>query len=286
MSEWITVESPRSLHEALQLLDRAAGKARILAGGTDLLVQWHQTGVDSNTVIVINQIPELRTITEQSSRIRIGAAVTHWQIRQSSLIREKLPALAVAAAQVGSIQIQSTGTIGGNLANASPAADLAPPLLVAGAELVLQSATCERKVKLSDFFRGYRQTDILPGEMITAVLAEPLPTGGREFFRKLGPRAAQAIAKVSAAVRLVLANNLVTDIRIALGSVAPVPVRLFPVEDWLRGRELDRDTIAGVCDRVRAAIKPIDDIRSTANYRRWVAGNLVSGFLEVAAGHE
>jgi len=281
----VRVEIADTLQQALRLLAESEPPVRLLAGGTDLLVQWRRDPPDSGTVIVLGHIPELQVIEARPEGIYIGSGATHAALRDSALLKAKVPAIVTAASGVGGRQIQSTGTIGGNIANASPAADLAPPLLIADAQVVLQSVRGERKVPLDTFYRGYREIDLREGEMIVGFLVRPLEPGGVEFFRKLGMRSAHAIAKVSVAMRLVLEGRKVCRARIGLGSLAEVPLRAEEAEKWLEGRELSRETIQEIGERVRAVVRPIDDIRSTARYRRWVAGNLVRGFVEsLAAG--
>lgn len=281
----VRVEIVDALPQALRLLAEGRPPVHLLAGGTDLLVEWRRRAPDSGTVVVLGRIGELQVVEERRGGIFIGAGVTHAALRDSALLQARIPALVAAASGVGSRQIQSAGTVGGNIANASPAADLAPPLLVADAEVVVRSVRGERSVPLRRFFRGYRKTDLRPAEMIVGFLVRPLEAAGVEVFRKLGARSAHAIAKVSAAMRLVRDGKKVSLARIALGSAAEVPIRAEEAEQWLEGRELSPETIQKVGDLVRAAVRPIDDVRSTADYRRWVAGNLVRGFVEmIAAG--
>ena len=272
---------PRSLDEALQWQADTATRGAPLAGGTDLMVQW-EAGVRPvpERVLNLKGLPELRGLREAGGRIVIGAATTHLELRRSDLVRRRLPALAAAASMVGSAQIQALGTIAGNAVNASPAGDLAPALLVAGGEVVVASVRGERRVALDAFWTGYRKVDLQPDELVVRFELQPLPAGAQEDFHKLGPRAAQAISKVMAAHRTRVEGGRVAEIRLALGSVAPTAVRLPAVEAWLTGRALDAGTLEDVVSRVAGLVKPIDDIRSTAEYRRWVSGRLVRGFLE------
>lgn len=272
---------PRSLGEALAWQADPATRGLPLAGGTDLMVQWEAAARPvPPRVLDVKSLPELRGLREAGDRIVIGAAVTHGELRRSALIQRRLPALAAAAATVGGTQIQALGTIAGNVANASPAGDLAPALLVAEGDVVVASARGERAIPLRAFWTGYRKIDLQPDELIVRFELNALPAGAQEDFRKLGPRAAQAISKVMVAHRTRLVDGRIAEIALALGSVGPTAVRLPAVEAWLVGRAPDAGTLHDVEQRVAAAIQPIDDIRSTADYRRWVSGRLVRGFLE------
>lgn len=276
-----TLLTPRSLAEALRWQADPATRGLPLAGGTDLMVQWEAAARPvPPRVLDVKSLPELRGLREAGDRIVIGAAVTHAELRRSPLIQRHLPALAGAAAQVGGAQIQALGTIAGNVANASPAGDLAPALLVAEGDVVVAGMRGERAIPLRAFWTGYRKIDLQPDELIVRFELQACPVGTQEGFHKLGPRAAQAISKVMAAHRTRLVDGRIASIRLALGSVGPTAVRLDAVEAWLVGRAVDAGTLHDVEKRVAAAITPIDDIRSTADYRRWVSGRLVRGFLE------
>ncbi len=267
---------PRSRAEALAWQADPATRGVPLAGGTDLMVQW-QAGVRPvpARVLDVKSLPELRGVFEADGRVVIGAAETHTALRRSALVQRALPALAAAAAQVGGAQIQNLGTVAGNVANASPAGDLAPALLVAEGVVVVASVRGERTIPLRAFWTGYRKIDLQPDELIVRFELEPRTADAREGFRKLGPRAAQAISKVMLAWRARLDGGRLAGVRLALGSVAPTAVRLVAVEDWLTGRPPDADTLSEAERRVEESIQPIDDIRSTAEYRRWVSGRLV-----------
>jgi CO/xanthine dehydrogenase FAD-binding subunit len=276
---------PSSLREALEIQADERRRATPLAGGTDLYVQW-EAGARPRPVRALHLagLPELTTITETAGAVVIGAVATHMQIRSSPLVRRHLPSLAAAAATVGGFQIQNRGTLGGSVANASPAGDLAPSLLITGGTVVVARAAGEREIPLRDFFTGYRAIDLKPDELIVRFALPKLGPGEREGFRKLGPRAAQAISKVMGAWRGRVEQGWVASFAVALGSVAPIAVRLGGLEEWIRGRPLTPDVVAEAERRAAAEVKPIDDIRSTAAYRQWVSGRIVRGFLEELAG--
>jgi CO/xanthine dehydrogenase FAD-binding subunit len=276
---------PRSLDEALRWQADEKTRGLPLAGGSDLMVQW-EAGVRPVPARVLNikGLPELKGISEAGGCLLIGAGETHAALRRSALVQQMAPSLAEAAATVGGAQIQALGTVGGSLGNASPAGDLAPSLLVADAEVVVRSVRGERILPLRTFMVGYRKLDLAADELIVQVRLVALPAGAREMWRKLGPRAAQAISKVMGSYRGRLAGGRVESFAVALGSVAPTAVRLPALEQWLRGRTLDADTLAEAEARASGEVTPIADIRSTAEYRKWVSGRLVRGFLEHLAG--
>lgn len=279
--EDIELLNPRSLEEALQLQASEATRGLPLAGGTDLMVQW-EAGVRplATRALNVKSLQELRGLHEAGPAIVIGASVTHAEIRNSPLVQKHLPSLAAACATVGGAQIQALGTIGGSVANASPAGDLAPSLLAGDAAVVVASARGEREMPLRAFVLGYRKIDLKPDELIVRFVIPKLGAGEREGFRKLGPRAAQAISKVMGAYRIGLQGKTIKTCAIALGSVAPTSVRLPKLEQWLAGRALEEPTFAEAEQRASSEISPIADIRSTAEYRRWVSGRMVRGFLE------
>lgn len=272
---------PATLVEALRLQADETTRGLPLAGGTDLMVQW-EAGVRPPPPRVLNVkgLSELRELRVDSSMLVIGAGVTHAMLRRSPLVRECAPSLAAAAAEIGGAQIQALGTIGGSIGNASPAGDLAPSLLIADAEVEVASVRGVRRMAVEKFFVGYRKLDLAPDELIIRFYIPVLPPGAREGWRKLGPRAAQAISKVMGSWRGRIENGRVASFAVALGSVAPTSIRLRKLEAWLIGRSLDEPTLREAEARAAAEVTPIADIRSTAEYRRWVSGRLVRTFLE------
>ncbi len=261
---------PDSLPQALRLL--AGGGWRVLAGGTDLYPGSGAT-LDGR-VLDLGGLAGLAGITEDGQGLRIGAATT-W----STVIEARLPAalhaLQQAARQVGGRQVQVAGTLGGNLCNASPAADGVPPLLVLGAEVELASATGMRRLALADFLHGPRQTALLPGEVMTAILIPSPGLRGRSAFEKLGARRHLVISIAMVAARLVVEDGHLTDVALAVGSCSAVATRLHLVEAALTGAPVDQ-----AADRIRladvsSAVSPIDDVRATASYRSRAALELV-----------
>ena len=278
-TESIDIRFPKTLAEALRLQAGEATRGKLLAGGTDLMVQWASGVPPPARATSIWNLPELSAIEVFPDYLEIGAGVTHAFLVDCAAVRRRLPALAAAAATVGAVQIQARGTLGGNAANASPAGDTAPALLVTGGSVLLASIAGLREVPLAEFWTGYRQTAARPEELIFAFR---LPKKGRavERFRKIGTRRAQAISKVMAASRIVVEKGVIRSAAIALGSVAPVPVRLAPVETLLAGQKPTPALISEAERLAQASVQPIADIRSTAEYRRWAAGRLVRDALE------
>jgi len=276
---------PRSLEEALQWQADEKTRGLPLAGGSDLMVQW-EAGVRAPParVVSIKHLRELRGIVMEGDRLVIGAGETHAALRKSLLVQREAPSLAEAAATVGGAQIQALGTIGGSIGNASPAGDLAPSLLVTDAEVALRSARGQRVLPVRDFLIGYRKLDLAPDELIVQFRLRGLPAGAREGWRKLGRRAAQAISKVMGSWRGRIENGRLASFAVALGSVAPTAIRLPALEGWLAGRALDKATLDEAEQRAADEVQPISDIRSTAEYRKWVSGRLVRGFLEQLSG--
>ena len=262
---------PRTLDDALRRL-RADDALVPLAGCTDLYVGLHFGTVPARRFLDVSSLRELRGIRVRRDGLVLGALVTYRELIASPLVRRRLPMLAAAAREVGSPQIQSRGTLGGNVANASPAGDTLPVLAAAEAQVVLRSVEGERRVPFASFYTGYRRTAMRPDELILAL--EVPPVEGRQWFRKVGTRAAQAISKV------VMAAVRAPRPRIALGSVAPTVVRLPRTEALLAAG----GSIAEAQALLAEEIQPIDDLRSTAAYRRRVSANLLAQFWAETAG--
>ena len=256
---------PRTLGEALRVL-RDEGPLVPLAGCTDVYVGLHFGSALGPRFLDLQGLRRLRGIRVRGDVLVIGALTTYAELVASPLVRRRLPILAEASRWVGSPQIQNRGTLGGNVANASPAGDTLPVLAVAEAAVVLRSVDGERRLPLGSFYTGYRQTAMRPDELIVAI--EVPPVEGRQWFRKVGTRAAQAISKV------VMAAVRAPHPRVALGSVAPTVVRVPRTEAVLAAG----GSLAEAQAVLMAEIQPIDDVRSTAAYRRRVSANLLSQF--------
>jgi CO/xanthine dehydrogenase FAD-binding subunit len=275
--------SPGSLGGVLSLLSSEPNQWLPIAGGTDLMVLYSAGKLPNRNLVNLWNIPELRQFEVSPDRIRIGAACTYTALRNHELLSREFPLLATAASWTGGIANQNRGTLGGNIANASPAADSLPALLVYDAELTLVSLLGERRVPYREFHTGYKQTMLAPGELIREISLPRRFSGYVAYTRKVGARNAQAISKVSLAALARISNGTIQDIHLALGSVAPIPLRLRETEQVLTGKKLEPSSIEAARRSVAHEIRPIDDIRSTARYRAAVAGNLVVEFLEKLA---
>jgi len=277
------VHSPRTLDEAYQLLAEGDGW-QPMAGGTDLLVQiTGELGSPPERVLDIWALDELRGINLQGAALALGALTTYTDIRRSELCQRLVPALVEAAATIGAAQIQNRGTIGGNVVNASPAGDTLPVLLATDAELVLGSARGERTVPATDFWPAYRQTARTPDEVLLRVLI-PLPAGRLVRFRKVGTRRAQAISKVVMGLSWRADAGVWREVRLGLGSVADRPIRALQTESVLEGAAPRRETADHAAATVAQEIRPIDDVRSTADYRRVVTARVLHRLLREAGG--
>lgn len=271
---------PRRLEEALALLSPGDGAWRPFAGGTDLMVLLEAGRLFHKKFFSIAHFGELGGIEETEGHVSVGALVTYTEVRRSGVLRREFPMLCEAASETGGLAIQNRGTVGGNIANASPAADTPPALLAYDAELELVSAAGARRVRYAEFHTGYKQTVMRPDELVARVL---LPRGsraaGHDYYRKVGTRRAQAISKVCFAARAVVEGGRISRARLAFGSVAPVPLRCVKTEGVLAGRLLDAGAARDAAEALSSEVAPIDDFRSTARYRRRVAVNLLTDFL-------
>jgi len=277
------VSSPTSLAEAFALLAGGDGWKPV-AGGTDLLVQINgDLAPPPAHVLDIWRLAELRGIDLVDGALVLGALTTYTDIRRSDLCREHLPALVEAAATIGAAQIQNRGTIGGNAMNASPAGDTLPVLLATDAELTLGSARGERIVAAGDFWPAYRKTSCQPDELLLRIRF-PLPSGRHVRFRKVGTRRAQAISKVVMAISWREDGGVWRDVRVGLGSVAPTPIRATQTERVLEGAAPRETTADHAAATLAAEIHPIDDVRSTADYRRVVSARVLHRLLREAGG--
>jgi carbon-monoxide dehydrogenase medium subunit len=272
-----------NMSEAMKLLGQYGKKAVILAGGTDLVPRINTYGLKPGVLVYIGKLG-LDYIKEEKGKVIIGAAAPLAKIAASKLLAKKAGALAQAAAQAGTGAVRTTATIGGNLANASPAADLATPLLAMDAELALMSKKKKRVVPLKDFFKGPGQTVLQAGEMIKEI-SFPVPKG-KTVFIKLGRRKALTLSVVNAAVRLDVSRKKCQEARIALGSVAPTPLRCPGAEGMLEGKEVNPELITQCAAEAMAASSPIDDQRATAWYRKKAGAAVVARALAQAAGVE
>lgn len=262
-----TFTSPGTLDDALAALAEHGADATVLAGGTDVMVQVHHGLLSPKAIVSIGRLADLRTVS-CNGRTSVGALVTHTTLRTDAGVRAGHPALSQAAATVGGWQTQTAGTLGGNLVNASPAADTVPALLVAGAEVELRSASGTRTLPLPDFLVGRKQTALGPDELLTAVTLEPRRERTGEVYVKVGRRRAMEVAQVGLAARISFAEDgTADDVRLAVCSVAPVPYRAAAVEAALRGTRLTNDVVGDAGWLLQESATPIDDARASARYR-------------------
>ena len=271
--------NPRTLNDALKA---KAGKDVVcVAGGTDVLVKLHDV-IDRPwpRLLVLDGVDPLRGISS-GKKLELGPLVTFAEIAESSALRRSAPQLVEAAGLASSPPIRNRATVGGNLANGSPSGDLIPPLYVLGAVLELSSVRGRRRVKVEEFFTGPGATVLRHDELITSIVFEK--SGGSGFFNRLAVRRALAVSKVSVAADVTMRKKTVARVRIALGAVAPTVIRAVRTEELLTGRQLDAATIAAACDLIKSEARPIDDIRSTAEYRREMVGVLLRRGLEETA---
>ncbi len=279
-AEAATLLRPRTPAEAVRLLAKHTD-ALPIAGGTDLMVAWNAGGLAGRTFLDLSALRDWSRIREAKGALVIGALATHTDLQRHPLVCRHLPLLAEACGTVGGVQIQNRGTIGGNIANASPAGDSFPPLAVYEATVVAVAARGRREIPLAQFFTGPKRTGLAPGELVEAVKI-PLPARPpkRALFRKVGTRAAQAISKTVAAGLLWLRRDgTVEELRFALGSMAPTVRRLRSAEAFVKGQRLTPAVVREACALVAADVAPIDDVRSSADYRLAVSRNLLFRFL-------
>jgi CO/xanthine dehydrogenase FAD-binding subunit len=269
-----------SLAEALGLLAHEPGVWKPFAGGTDLMVLLESGNLSHRNYINIWPLDELRQVEISNNDVTLGALTTYTDIQANPILSEEFPMLCQAASETGGIAIQNRGTIGGNIINASPAADSPPALLAYDAEIELTSSQRSRWIPYHGFHTGYKQLQMSSDELLTRIRLPRKTANCYHYYRKVGTRKAQAISKVCLAACGWTNNKRIGDLRIAFGSVAPIVVRCIHTEDTLRGQKLGKETVRLGRESLNNEIAPIDDIRSTASYRLRVATNLLADFLD------
>jgi len=256
---------PRTLVGALEAL-ATLEEAVPIAGGTDLIALYRDVGGKASHLVDLSQIPELGGIVEEGNNVIIGPTTTHAQLLASEVVAKRVPALHDAVKVIGSVQVRNMATVGGNLCNASPAADTAPPLLVHGAEAQVSSLEDTRWVPLVDFFKGPKMTILEPDELLTGLRVQV--TAGCSSFQRLGRRRGFTLSVVNSATYLERYGDKVREARIAFGSVAPTPIRVPKAEVELKGKALTESLIEKVAKECTGLVSPINDVRGTAEYRR------------------
>jgi len=273
---------PQNSDQLWDFLDQES-RARIFAGGTDLLVRFRRTNENLPALICLDRVQELKGVRESGPDILIGACSTHSALLADPLLNRHFPILAQALRHLGSPLIRNSATIGGNICTASPAGDTLPPLYALDAELEIRTRNASRRMLLKDFIRGPGATDLQPGEILAHVRLKKDVDFNVQHFEKVGQRNALAIAMVSLAALLqVSPAGLIEKARLAWGSVGPTVVTSPEAEAALISRPLCQETLEHAMPLVRKAVAPIDDLRATADYRRIVAGNLL---LRLAVYH-
>lgn len=274
---------PETLAEALDWLE-AEPDRRPLAGGTDLMVPFAAGTLKDTRFLNLWGLSELRGIEVSDRTFLLGALTTYTDLRRHAQLGEVFPNLIRSAEVTGALAIQNRGTLGGNLVNGSPAGDSPPSLLAYDADVELRSARGARWISYAAFHTGYKRNALQPGELLTRILLRKSEGPGFHYFRKVGTRSAQAIAKVSLALHAQVQDGLLTTFRVALGAVAPVPLRAARVEALLRGEPVQGLPVRKALAALQEDIAPIDDVRSTARYRRQVAANLLEEALARLVG--
>jgi carbon-monoxide dehydrogenase medium subunit len=274
---------PRTVPDLLFLTDHYKNSARIIAGGTNLLVDMKQGSLSPSVLISVREIADLIGISfDPAGGLRMGAVVTAREIETSPLLRKNYPLLSEAASRLGSYQVRNQATIGGNLCNASPAGDMIPPLMALSAMLELESKTGKRYVQVEDFFKGPGETILNPGEILSSITLPP-PNFNRCAFLKLGRRESADLAMVNVALCLRMGgDNKCDDVRISLGAVAPTVIRALPAEEVLKANGLSEQSIRAAGEAAAKATNPISDLRASADYRREMARVLTIRALKVA----
>ena len=276
--------APETINQAIKILGEAKGKGKILAGGTDLLVQMRSGRLEPGFIIDVKKIPELKEIKKEKNGYRVGAAVSGARLGEHKSVKNKWPGVVEALELIGSTQIQGRASLGGNLCNGSPAADSVPAMIAAGVTCKIAGPKGRRTAKVEDIIIGPGKTSLKKGEFIVSFLLPEKPKYSSEAYLRLIPRTEMDIAVVGAGVSLTLdTKGICTEARVALGAVAPKPVLVKEAGSILVGTQLDTDTLEKVASACRAACSPIDDMRGTVEYRTKVAGVLATRAAKIAA---
>ena len=261
-------KTPNTIEEAIELLWQAGGKAKIIAGGTDLVIGLRNGDLSPQFIVDITRIEDLRKIEEKNGMVSIGAAITHSEIASSSLVKKYGKVLSDAASEIGSPQIRNMGTIGGNIINASPAADTIPPLMVLNAMGRVVSKEGEREVPLDQLFKGPYKTNLKPHDLLVQITFQKLPPETKSSFVRLARRNAMAIARMNVAIILQIGKNRIEDVRIAVGSVTPTPQRMSEAETFLKGKLPDQRSLQKASLKVSEAMIKRSGIRASTAYKR------------------
>jgi CO/xanthine dehydrogenase FAD-binding subunit len=279
------IRVPASLAETLTILSSEPGVWTPFAGGTDLMVVYNAGRLKTTRFLDLSRLSELHGIQEDGTSLAFGALTTFTEIRDGRAVHQHFPNLVKSARATGALAIQNRGTLGGNIVNASPAADTPPSLLAYGAELELVSPRGLRRVAYDRFHQGYKRMDLAADELVVRILVPKPISRSFHYFRKVGTRQAQAISKVCLAAHACIEDGAVVALRIGLGSVAPTPVRARHAEAAIVGRPLTALPLEAAREALLLDMSPIDDIRASAHYRSVVTQNVLGQMLrELANG--
>ncbi|WP_206809234.1 FAD binding domain-containing protein [Paradesulfitobacterium ferrireducens] len=281
MTGTLKYETPHSLAELWPLLVSDRELTGFLAGGTDLIVKYKRKQLNLTRFIDLKNIESLKGIwLDENKNLHIGSLTTLTELHTHPLIQKHAPLLAAAARKMASVQIRNRATIGGNLCNAAPSADLAPPLLVLDAVVKLESDQGARELSIKSLFTGPGQTALKIGEVMTEVMVPVSEPSDKVTYLKQGLRQAMDIAMAGVAVKLNMSGNLCQEAAIALGAVAPTPIRVKAAEEWLRGQRINEQSIAKAAELAKIAANPISDVRTTADYRSELVSALVTKAIQ------
>jgi carbon-monoxide dehydrogenase medium subunit len=270
---------PTTVEKVVELVD--GRKSMVLAGGVDLILKMRRRDLLPEKVVSLQKVPGLDYIDENGSGLKFGALTTLRQIEQAQIVKQKFPLLNEAISKIVSVQTKTMGTAVGNLCVATPASDVAPPLYAMGAKIKITGKTSKRELPIEDFFVALGQTALKPHEIVTEIVIPALSSGSGTAFLKLS-KTAEDIAKVNVAVMVTLADGKCHDAKIAVGSVAPTPIRAVKAEAVMKGEDMDKGVIGEAAEAAAEAASPISDVRSTAEYRKEMVRVLVRDALETA----
>lgn len=277
--------SPSTLKETLSLIEKFGSEGVLIAGGTDLIPLLKLRTVTPQYVVDISRLSELDFVKQNGGLLRIGALTKHRSLERSPIVLQSAPILAEAASQIGSPLIRNMGTVGGNLVNASPCSDTSTPLLALGAELKLNKSNAQRTVSIDDFFLDVKKTIIQHDELLTEIQVPERSHGAGAAFVKVGRRTGNDLSIVSAAVSINIQKGVCNSARIALGSVAPTPIRVKKAESYLVGKNVGGREVSEAAEMASQEIRPISDVRASAEYRRDVARTIVEMAINKAIGN-
>ncbi len=272
--------APETVQEACQILEKLGGQAKVMAGGTDLLIKMKHGALRPKTIVGLRKIKELRKISFRKNQgLFIGAMALLEEVASHPKVKKLYPAVAYAASQTATVQIRNMGTVVGNICNAAPSADNIPSLMAFGAELIIASPNGERRILLENFFKGPGEVNLNRGELVKGVLVPPPPEGSGVSYQFISQRSKVDIAAVCVAAMVVIDKGRTRDVKIVLGAVAPTPIRALEAEGLLRGKKLADRSIQKAAEQASQEARPITDMRATSEYRRLMVAVLTKRAL-------